>query len=545
MIKVETEPVWGHERALLQNMVTQHAPELMVEQMSGSMVAHDVPATIGVHQDLRPGADARPALGDPSAVHNQPGQWNVHISHLDAPRVTRVRATLDLTGIAHLPAGLHIKGCRRQDHLDLRARLCHLYRLALHRYRQHACLQGQTAVRVVVHALPGQEAAGHQGLHQVRVTALLSRVNRADRTGATREPVRLGSRLEPHTVHGIAPFLRHIACDLQGQPIGGIEIKGRRSLDNGSITGCQFVQDLIQIGQGGIQRALETFLLGSYGPQDMPVALTQLIEKETHLLDDNLGDLPQEGPGEAESLAKAGRTANDHAQHIAPANVARHGAIGNQKSGRSRVISNHPVRDQILPPLLVALTKQLLCARHEASKEVGVIVGSRVLQDRHQALKTHPRIDMFRRERVQHTVGVTLVLNEHEIPQLDEPLAGSIDLADVIRHLPQVTEARPPVQVDFAARAAGARVTHLPEVVLAPVIEDVVGNDVGQQPTLGGFGVAAEVALIILKDGGVEMLLGQAPPLSEQFPPPLDGFLLVIIAKGPIAQHLKKSMMIG
>ncbi len=62
-------------------------------------------------------------------------------------------------------------------------------------------------------------------------------------------------------------------------------------------------------------------------------------------------------------------------------------------------------------------------------------------------------------------------------------------------------------------------------------------------PDIGGFVVGGDVALVVLETGGVQTVLGQTPHVRQQLPGPGDGFLFVIIAKGPVAQHLEKRVM--
>ena len=48
-----------------------------------------------------------------------------------------------------------------------------------------------------------------------------------------------------------------------------------------------------------------------------------------------------------------------------------------------------------------------------------------------------------------------------------------------------------------------------------------------------------------LVDRGPQPRLGQAPHAGQQFPRPRNGFSLVVVAEGPIAQHFKERVMIG
>ena len=74
-----------------------------------------------------------------------------------------------------------------------------------------------------------------------------------------------------------------------------------------------------------------------------------------------------------------------------------------------------------------------------------------------------------------------------------------------------------PVKVDLAARTTGARVAHLPEVVLLAARMDVRRVDVGDGfPQLGRLGIGLEPLLrVTLEVGRVETVLLDAPDLGE------------------------------
>ena len=100
------------------------------------------------------------------------------------------------------------------------------------------------------------------------------------------------------------------------------------------------------------------------------------------------------------------------------------------------------------------------------------------------------------------------------------------------------------VKVDLGARTARTELRHLPEVFLAPEEQNMRRVEARLcLPNIGGFVIARNVALIIFKTGGVEFILGQTPHIGEQLPRPGDGFLFVVIAKRPVAEHFKEGVM--
>ena len=104
--------------------------------------------------------------------------------------------------------------------------------------------------------------------------------------------------------------------------------------------------------------------------------------------------------------------------------------------------------------------------------------------------------------------------------------------------------------MDFGARAAGAGVAHLPEVVLAIAVDDVdrgieacFFEELG--PNGGGFVVEfRRVSGLRCVDRCEKTLGGNAPNLGEKFPAPGQRFLFEIVAEGPVAEHLKHRVVV-
>ena len=132
-----------------------------------------------------------------------------------------------------------------------------------------------------------------------------------------------------------------------------------------------------------------------------------------------------------------------------------------------------------------------------------------------------------------------VVLDEHQIPQLDVPGAVAVDAALVAGDACHVAGCRAAVEVDFAARAAGAGLAHLPEVFfLAEAAHSFARQAADLEPELLGF-VVVEI------DRGVEFVFRQTPLLGQQFPGPVDRLGFVVVAERPVAEHLEKRVVIG
>ena len=101
------------------------------------------------------------------------------------------------------------------------------------------------------------------------------------------------------------------------------------------------------------------------------------------------------------------------------------------------------------------------------------------------------------------------------------------------------------VDVDLRARPAGARVAHLPEVVL-----HVAGNHVVLRQERLPESLRLEVGLearrgIALEPGRVEAVRVEAVDLGEELESPADRLLLEVVAEGPVAEHLEERVVVG
>ena len=100
--------------------------------------------------------------------------------------------------------------------------------------------------------------------------------------------------------------------------------------------------------------------------------------------------------------------------------------------------------------------------------------------------KPIPVSTCLRRQRRERAVGVAVVLDEDVVPDLHHARVFAV-LTELAAGL--VGRA---VDVDLGARAARAGVAHLPEVVLAAVVDVVVGDAGDLLPEVGGFVVARD-----------------------------------------------------
>ena len=90
--------------------------------------------------------------------------------------------------------------------------------------------------------------------------------------------------------------------------------------------------------------------------------------------------------------------------------------------------------------------------------------------------------------------------------------------------------------MNLRAGAAGAGVAHRPPVVLLAEAEDAAGVGAGLNPQAFGL-------IVIFIDGKPQPFDRQFQLVDQQVPGHGDGVLLKVIAKGEVAQHLKKGVV--
>src|SRR5262245_61193782 len=98
---------------------------------------------------------------------------------------------------------------------------------------------------------------------------------------------------------------------------------------------------------------------------------------------------------------------------------------------------------------------------------------------------------------------------------------------------------RPAIEMNLATRPARSCLTHLPEILFFTEAFDPLRRKAANlRPE--------SFSLIIVEiNGRPQLIFWQSPFLSQKLPSPLDGFGFVVVAKGPVAEHLKKRVVVG
>ena len=144
-------------------------------------------------------------------------------------------------------------------------------------------------------------------------------------------------------------------------------------------------------------------------------------------------------------------------------------------------------------------------------------------------------------------VALRIVLDEHQVPNLDAQIG-------ILVHQPAVRiTVRRQVHMQFGTGAAGTGLSHHPEIVLHVAVHDVnvrvqpMGTE-QFRPVIPGLLVklaGISLALVRSVHRGIQPFRRKTPAFHDQLPGPVNGFLLEIIAEGPVAQHLEKRVVVG
>ena len=195
--------------------------------------------------------------------------------------------------------------------------------------------------------------------------------------------------------------------------------------------------------------------------------------------------------------------------------------------------------------LAVFVAGEFADAGEHAGEDVGVIVAVLALEHGAEALEAHARVDVAGGQRLQVAVGHALILHEHEVPDLDHVRVGLVDQVPAGDAGCGLLLRRADVDVDLGAGAAGARLAHLPEIVVLVAQQDVVFGEVFA-PGLLRFGVErGAVFRGALEHGGIEEVLVDLIDLGQELPGPVDGLGLEVVAEAPVAEHLEHRVVVG
>jgi len=320
-----------------------------------------------------------------------------------------------------------------------------------------------------------------------------------------------------------------IACEVEREAIRIPQMEGPIAGDDGFAVCTKLRHQVVEDAEAGRERTLEALFLVGDGLLDEALLGAQVGVVPAHLLDHRGRYIRQERLVEPNQLAKAGGAAQDHAQHIAAALIARQDAVADEEGHGAAVVGDGAIAEQMLPAVRVALAEELLDAIHDRAKRIRVVIVVLALHDTGQPLQSRACVDARCGQGNHLSAGLLIKLHEDQIPDL-QVFVVVIDASLVLRG--QVA----PVVVDLRVRAAGTGIAHGPPVVLLAEAENAVRRHPDVNPQALGF-------VVVFEDRKPKPLQGQLPAVDQQVPGVLNGLALEVIAKRKVAQHLEERVV--
>ncbi len=316
-------------------------------------------------------------------------------------------------------------------------------------------------------------------------------------------------------------------------------------------------RDALEEFDAGAKRLEEALLLGADGLLDVGLLPRQLVERPAHLLLQRLDERVQKRLAEAERLVPVAHgAAQDSADDVATAHVARHHAVGDGEGDGANVVGDDAEGDAHPLPLLGVVGVHVVVAAdgvagrgighglQERGEEVGVVRRAHALQDRHDALKAHARVHVLIGQRLEAAVRLRVVLDEDQVPDLHHLRVVLVDQV-APRHRVALS-LRTQVDVHLRARAARPRVAHHPEVLLRRFVQNLLfRNGRLVEPPLVRLLVGVQSQFVVARvHRCVHPVRLQPPPIHQELPGPADGLGLEVVAEAPVAEHLEEGVVV-
>ena len=346
--------------------------------------------------------------------------------------------------------------------------------------------------------------------------------------------------LEAVQVDGVAALGGDQFGQVDREAVGVIEDEG---VGAGNLLGAGgFGHIVVQHADAAVEGAQEGHLLFTDDAFDQFLLGRKFRIGTAHVGDQLGNEAAEERLGKTEEgIAVADGAAQDAADDIAGLDVGRQLAVGDGEGDGTDVVGADAHGHVGLLSVMVFLAAEFFQPADQAAEDVGLVVAGLALEHHAEALETQAGVDALGRKRLEVAVGFAVVLHEHQVPDLDDLVVVGVDEAGARdrRNLGVGTQ----VDVDLAARTARAGVAHFPEIVMLVAEQDMVGGHV-PEPGLAGLLVQGGAVFgAAFEHGGVQLGLVDLVHFGQQFPGPVDGLGLEIVAETPVAQHLEHGVV--
>ena len=345
--------------------------------------------------------------------------------------------------------------------------------------------------------------------------------------------LRLHGFVESVHVERVTGVLRGFFHQVNGKAERVVQFENLFAGNGGRLVLLHLVENFVQtLGADGECRVEIFFLVGD----DFLDKIVVHRQVGIHLLelgDHVLGDVMKKRVFLFEQFAVTQRPAHDSPQHITASLVGRQYAVVDQERARTRMIRNHPQRNITLVTFTVFSAGDLTDVLDQPHHNVGVIIARLALHYRGEAFESHAGVDARAGQGSHLARLVAFELHEHQVPHFQITVAVAPDRTGRLA----ATQRFPLVDEDFRTGTAWTGRAHGPEIVLVAEPENpVVGQFDFLLPQLGGL-------VVVLVDGGIQLVDRQFHLLRQEIPGEDDGVLLEVVAEGKVAQHLEEGMM--
>jgi hypothetical protein len=338
-------------------------------------------------------------------------------------------------------------------------------------------------------------------------------------------------RVETRHVDLEAALARDVGGQVHRETVGVVQTKGIHAGDRTRRARSHFLEHAHAL----LQRFGETLFLAAQRGLDERLLLRELRIRLAHLAHQRRDHLVEEELLRAELPAVAQRAPDDPAQHVATPLVRRQHAVDDEERARADVVGDHAQR----LVLEVLRARELACRRDQPLEQIDLVIRVHVLQHGRQSLQSHAGVDARRGQRRERAVDTAIELHEHEVPDLDVPIA-----IFVRRTRRTAGDAGAVVVEDFRARTARTGVGHLPEIVGGVRGALVVADAHDALARYADVAGPQIVGLVVRRvHGHPELLAGQAVDLREQLPRVADRVALEVVAEAEVAQHLEERVV--
>ena len=490
-----------------------------MQDVGGGVVALDGGTTVRIHASHNGIALGEPRLLGAHRVHEQALLGSLRVQHENASL-----AVLDDAGVPHFSAHLGIEGRGGQHHLAGLPRRQGAHALAIDDDGQHARLGGGGIV--------ADELRGAELVQKIAVDAAVGgpgRLGVLRAGGAGALALGLHGGLEGLHVHFHAAAFRDLLGHFHGEAVSIVQGEG---LLAGEHVALKLAEGLLQVGLALAQGGAEAVLLGHDEAALKLAVLHDLGVHISHESHDLVHVLVEEMPLDADELGLHDGAAQQAAQHVAAPLVTRQDAVGDHEGDRAGVIGDDAQGQVALGILAVGHAGQTLAHGHQAAQHVGLVVGLHALHDGGHALEPHARVDVLLRQRHQGAVLLAVVLGEHAVPVLEEPVAVAARRAVGAA----AAELGALVVVDLRAGTAGAGGAGAPEVVVLAEARDVILGHAQVLPNLNGL-------VVVLEHGEVQALRRQPQHVHGEIVGPGAHLFFEVRAEGEVAEHLEEAQM--